>query len=85
MLTTFESPHSRSPAQNAESHSPQTRGPEAQREGEVFFPDAEGRWLARRVPNALTPLTRRMPAASSGLSRPESAASYANRLTAASR
>jgi dihydrofolate reductase len=32
-----------------------------------------------------TPLTRRMPAASSGLSRPASAASYAIRRTAASR
>jgi hypothetical protein len=31
------------------------------------------------------PFTRRMPAARSGLSKPESAASYARRLTAASR
>ena len=38
-----------------------------------------------RTPIRRTPLTRRMPAASSGLSNPESAASYATRLTAANR
>jgi hypothetical protein len=36
-----------------------------------------------QTPIRRTPLTRRMPAASSGLSNPESAASYATRLTAA--
>lgn len=56
MLTTFESPHSRSSAQNAESHSPQTRGPEAQREGEVFFPDAEGRWLVKANLRSVKPV-----------------------------
>ena len=38
-----------------------------------------------RAPSCFAPLTRRIPAASSGLSRPESAASYASRLTAARR
>ena len=38
-----------------------------------------------RTPTFLTPFTRRMPAASSGLSKPPSAASYASRRTAASR
>lgn len=37
------------------------------------------------TPNFFTPFTRRMPAASSGLSSPASAASYASRRTAASR
>ena len=37
------------------------------------------------TPSFLTPFTRRMPAASSGLSKPASAASYASRRTAASR
>jgi hypothetical protein len=36
----------------------------------------------RRTPSFLTPLTRRMPAARSELSRPQSAASYASRRTA---
>ena len=40
--------------------------------------------LPRRTPRHFAPLTRRIPAARSGLSRPESAASYARRLTAAS-
>ena len=39
----------------------------------------------RRTPSFLTPLTRRMPAANSGLSKPASAASYARRRTAAKR
>ncbi len=38
-----------------------------------------------RTPMRRTPFTRRMPAASSGLRRPASAASYATRRTAASR
>ena len=38
-----------------------------------------------RAPSCFAPLTQRIPAASSGLSRPESAASYASRLTAARR
>jgi hypothetical protein len=41
--------------------------------------------MPRRTPIRRTPLTRRMPAASSGLSKPESVASYATRLTAARR
>src|ERR1700722_16107453 len=41
--------------------------------------------LPNRVPSLRTPLTRWMPAASSGLRRPQSAASYASRLTAAMR
>ena len=40
--------------------------------------------LPSRTPRFFGPLTRRMPAARSGLSKPESAASYARRLTAAS-
>jgi serine/threonine protein kinase len=35
--------------------------------------------LPRRTPNFFTPLTRRIPAARSALSRPQSAASYARR------
>src|SRR5262245_60871758 len=38
-----------------------------------------------RIPSFFAPLTRRIPAASSGLSKPASAASYANRRIAASR
>jgi hypothetical protein len=34
--------------------------------------------LPSRTPSCFTPLTRRMPAASSGLNKPASAASYAN-------
>jgi hypothetical protein len=41
--------------------------------------------LPRRTPTLIAPFTRRMPAASSGLRRPVSAASYASRRTAASR
>jgi hypothetical protein len=41
--------------------------------------------LPRRRPSFFDPLTRRMPAARSGLNNPESVASYANRRTAASR
>jgi len=37
----------------------------------------------KRTPSFLSPFTRRMPAANSGLSKPASAASYANRRTAA--
>jgi hypothetical protein len=40
--------------------------------------------LPRRTPRFFGPLARRMPAARSELNRPESAASYASRLTAAS-
>src|SRR5262245_41264793 len=38
-----------------------------------------------RIPSFFAPLTRRIPAANSGLSKPASAASYANRRIAASR
>src|SRR4029077_901880 len=38
--------------------------------------------LPRRIPNFFTPLTRRIPAAKSELSRPQSAASYASWRTA---
>jgi hypothetical protein len=41
--------------------------------------------VARREPSLRTPLTRWMPAAKSGLNSPQSAASYANRRTAAIR
>ena len=41
--------------------------------------------LPRRTPMRRTPFTRRIPAASSGLKRPPSAASYAMRRTAANR
>jgi hypothetical protein len=41
--------------------------------------------VANRDPSLRTPFTRWMPAANSGLNRPQSAASYASRLTAAMR
>lgn len=50
-----------------------------------FGASAPGDHVARDGPSCFTPLTRRIPAASSGLSKPESAASYASRLTAARR
>ncbi len=40
--------------------------------------------LPSRTPGFFGPVTRRMPAARSGLSKPEAAASYARRVTAAS-
>jgi hypothetical protein len=41
--------------------------------------------LPSLTPSFFAPLTRRMPAANSGLSKPVSAASYASLLTAANR
>jgi hypothetical protein len=42
---------------------------------ERLFLEHTCRWFPARTPNGLTPFTRRIPAASSGLNRPESAAS----------
>src|SRR2546422_10560329 len=50
-----------------------------------LFPCSAVSQLPTRTPSRRTPFTRRMPAASSGLSSPESAASYAIRRTAARR
>jgi hypothetical protein len=53
----------------------------SQQELDLFLADNQ---FPNRTPSFFTPLTRRIPAASSGLSKPASAASYANRRTAAS-
>ena len=49
------------------------------------LPSATLSQVPTRRPSCGTPLTRRMPATSSGLSNPVSVASYASRRTAASR
>jgi len=48
-----------------------------------FLPSSAVSQFPTRTPKRLTPLTRRMPAARSGLSRPQSDASYASRRIAA--
>jgi len=48
-----------------------------------FLPSSAASQFPTRTPKRLTPLTRRMPAARSGLSRPQSDASYASRRIAA--
>ena len=82
-ISARRSPQPISTARTARLRTARSSGPDG--EATSFLPCSSESQLPTRTPSRLAPFTLRMPAAKSGLRRPQSEASYSSRRTAASR